>query len=96
VEIENNEADSRWEAKTDGKVVGFVEYKSRPGHMTFIHTEVDPEHEGQGIASRLARTVLDDAVSRGMRMTLYCPFITAYVTRHPEYEQYIDPPRSEQ
>jgi predicted GNAT family acetyltransferase len=95
VEIENNEADSRWEAKLDGRVVGFVEYKARPDHVTLIHTEVNPEFEGQGIASRLARTVLDDAVARGQRMTLYCPFITSYVARHPEYQQYIDPPRTE-
>jgi len=94
VEIENNEAESRWEVKLDDRVVGFAEYKSRPDRVTFIHTEVDQDFEGQGIGSRLARTVLDDAVARGLRITLYCPFIRSYVDRHPEYEQYIDPPKS--
>ena len=94
MEIENNEADSRWEVKLDARVIAFVEYKSRPDRVTFIHTEVDPEFEGQGIGSRLARTVLDDAVARGLRVTLYCPFIRSYVDRHPEYEPYVDPPKS--
>jgi predicted GNAT family acetyltransferase len=94
VEIENNEADSRWEVKLDARVIAFVEYKSRPDRVTLIHTEVDPDFEGQGIGSRLARTVLDDAVARGLRVTLYCPFIRSYVDRHPEYEQYIDAPKS--
>jgi predicted GNAT family acetyltransferase len=94
VEIENNEADSRWEVKLDARVIAFVEYKSRPDRVTLIHTEVDPDFEGQGIGSRLARTVLDDAVARGLRVTLYCPFIRSYVDRHPEYEKYIDAPKS--
>lgn len=94
MEIENNEADSRWEVKLDARVIAFVEYKSRPDRVTLIHTEVDPDFEGQGIGSRLARTVLDDAVARGLRVTLYCPFIRSYVDRHPEYEQYIDAPKS--
>ena len=75
MEIENNEAASRWEVKLDARVIAFVEYKSRPDRVTFIHTEVDPDFEGKGIGSRLARTVLDDAVARDLRVTLYCPFI---------------------
>jgi hypothetical protein len=94
VEIENNEADNRWEVKQEGRVIAFAEYKIRPDRVTFIHTEVDPDFEGQGIGSRLARTVLDDAVSRDLRIRLYCPFIRSYVDRHPDYEQYIDPPKT--
>jgi uncharacterized protein len=93
VEITNNEALSRWEVKLDGRVVGFAEYKSRPDRVTFTHTEVDPDYEGQGIGTRLARAALDGAIATGARITLYCPFIRAWVDRHPEYEQYIDPPK---
>ena len=94
VEIENNEADRRWEVKLDGRVIAFAEYKSRPDRVTFTHTVVDPDFEGRGVGSRLARAALDGAISSGARITLYCPFIRAWVDRHPEYEQYIDPPKS--
>lgn len=94
MDIENNEENNRYEVTLDGKVVAFAEYKSRPDKITFTHTQVDPDYEGKGIGSRLAKTALDDAVSRGLRITLYCPFITAYVDRHREYAKHIDPPRS--
>jgi predicted GNAT family acetyltransferase len=93
VDIENNEARSRWEVTDGGLVIAFAAYKSRPDKITFTHTEVDPDYEGKGIGSRLARTALDDAVARGLRIGVYCPFIRSYVERHPEYAQHVDPPQ---
>jgi predicted GNAT family acetyltransferase len=90
VDIENNPKSGRWEVTDDGRVIAFAEYKTRPDKITFTHTEVDPDYEGQGIASRLARAALDDAVARGLRIGIYCPFIRSYVDRHPQYEQYVD------
>jgi predicted GNAT family acetyltransferase len=75
-------------------VIGFAEYKSRPDKITFTHTEVEPEFEGQGIASRLARAALDDAVAQGVTIGVVCPFVRSYVHRHPEYQQYVDTPPS--
>ena len=92
MDIANNEAEQRYEVKIDGEVVAFADYRTKPGRVIFTHTEVDPDFEGQGIGSRLARTVLDDSIAHGLRITLYCPFIRAYVDRHPEYEASIDPP----
>ena len=93
VEIANNETGARWEATLDGDVVGFAEYKIKPGRVIFTHTEVDEAHEGQGIASKLARAALDDAVARELRITIYCPFFNSYVKRHTQYASSIDEPR---
>lgn len=93
MEIENNASARRWEATIDGQVVGFVDYRTKPGRVIFTHTQVDPDFEGRGIASRLARAVLDDALARDLRITLYCPFIRSYVERHPEYATSIDEPQ---
>ena len=92
LDITNNASRRRWEVTLDGRVVAFADYRDKPGRVIFTHTEVDPEHEGKGIASRLAKAALDDAVERDLRITLYCPFIRSYVDRHPEYEPSIDPP----
>jgi predicted GNAT family acetyltransferase len=94
VDIQNNHKASRWEVTRDGRVIGFAEYKSRPDKITFTHTEVEPEFEGQGIASRLARAALDDAVAQGVTIGVVCPFVRSYVQRHPEYQQYVDTPPS--
>ena len=82
----------RWEVRGGDAVVAYAEYRTSPGRITFTHTVVDPEYEGRGIGSRLARTVLDDAVKRRLRITPRCPFIRAFLERHPEYGDWVDIP----
>jgi uncharacterized protein len=89
VSVADNPAANRYEVSVDGKVVGFSAYVLRPDRVIFTHTEVDPALEGRGIGSRLARGALDDARTRGLRVTPRCPFIAAYVRRHPEYEDLV-------
>jgi uncharacterized protein len=92
VHVVDNSAELRYEARLADRVVGIAEYElpGPGGPITFVHTEVLPDVEGMGIGSRLARGALDDVRRRGLRMVLECPFITAYVRRHPEYADLID------
>jgi predicted GNAT family acetyltransferase len=79
-------ASQRYEARLGDAVVGFSEYRRIGGRVVFFHTEVDPAFEGRGIGGRLAAGALDDARSRGLTVTVKCPFIASYIARHPEYE----------
>src|SRR5262245_1012370 len=72
----------RYEARLRGEKIGFSRYAIRDGTIAILHTEVDPSVEGKGYGSRLARSVLDDATSRGLAVHVMCPFIAAYVRRH--------------
>lgn len=76
---------SRYEARVDGQTAGFAEYQRRGNLVVFTHTEVDAEHQGQGVASTLAREVLDDVRRRGLRALLRCPFLKEWASHHPEY-----------
>ena len=76
---------SRYVIQVDGQAAGFAAYRLRGDRIVFTHTEVDPAFEGQGIGSALARAALDDVRRRGLAVVLVCPFLTAYVQRHPEY-----------
>jgi predicted GNAT family acetyltransferase len=58
--IENNEAAGRCEARL-GQHLAVIQYQRRSGAIVFIHTEVPPELQGQGVASRLVQMALDDA-----------------------------------
>jgi hypothetical protein len=54
--------------------------------ISFIHTEVPKALAGKGIGSRLARHVLEAARAEGLKVVPVCPFIAAWMKRHPEYD----------
>lgn len=85
----------RWEVKRGEEVIAFAEYRTEPERITFTHTVVDPGYEGRGIGSRLARTILADAVERGLRIVPRCPFIRTYIERHDQYADSVDMPPAE-
>jgi uncharacterized protein len=89
IRIADNPAERRYEAHVGDRLAGFAEYRAVPGRIVFIHTEVLPEFEGHGVGSRLAAGALDDVRARGLGMTPKCPFIAAYVRRHPQYADLI-------
>jgi predicted GNAT family acetyltransferase len=93
VEIANNEAERRWEARLDGELAGYAEYGASPSRVVFTHTVVEPQFEGRGIGSALAKTALDAALAAGQRIVPYCPFISAYLRRHHEYDASVDWPK---
>jgi predicted GNAT family acetyltransferase len=85
--VHDNAEELRYEARLDGKVVGVIYYhadQGLPGLVTLIHTEVDPAVEGKGIGSRLVAGALEDIRRRGLAVDPVCPFVRAYLGRHPE------------
>jgi hypothetical protein len=90
LEVVDNPAESRYEARLGGQVVGISQYELGDRRITFLHTEVDPSVEGRGIGSRLARGVLADARARNLGVTALCPFIAAFLRRHAgEYRDLV-------
>ena len=75
----------RFEARRDGELVGFIDYRRMRDRLILVHTEVLPAFEGQGIAGAMARRVLGDARDRRDRVTIKCPYLRDFVTRHPEF-----------
>lgn len=76
---------SRFEIKVDGQVAGFAEYRLRGDHITFTHTEVGDAYAGQGLAGKLVRFALDDVKGRGLAVLPECPYVRAWIAKHPEY-----------
>ena len=74
----------RFEALVDGALAGYAEYRLEPGAVVFTHTVVDDAYEGRGVGSRLVRGALDTVVARGLAVVPECPFVRAYLERHPE------------
>jgi len=81
----DNPAAHRFEALVAGEVAAYAEYNSVATGLLFTHTEVLPQHEGQGIGSQLAKFALDAVRARGLHAIPVCQFIAGYIRRHPEY-----------
>jgi predicted GNAT family acetyltransferase len=69
-----------------GDSLAFLEYDIRNDNMIFLHTETPPPWEGKGVGSRLAVVGLEYAREHLYRVIPVCPFIEAYIARHPEYK----------
>lgn len=85
---------SRYELRDGDAVPGFAEYELPDDeHVDFTHTEVADEYGGQGLASRLIAFALDDARDRGKRIVPHCPFVAAWLKKHPgEFDGVVDWP----
>lgn len=77
-------AAERYEAYLDDQLAGVLEYVLQRGEIALVHTEVAAGHEGQGIGAALARFALDDARRRGLGVIAICPYVRAYLAKHPE------------
>ncbi len=65
--------------------VAYVEYlQNKQGIMFLTHTEVPQSLEGNGVGSALIKKVLDHVRAMDVKMAPLCPFIAAYLKRHPE------------
>ena len=71
------------------QLLGFVAYHRVDDTITFTHTEVLPAAEGKGVGSTLARSVLDQARADGLNVVPQCPFIKAWIDRHPDYADLV-------
>jgi predicted GNAT family acetyltransferase len=84
----NNEEKSRYEYRIDGHIA-YVAYEEENGRLRLVRTAVPATLEGRGIAGALVRDVFDDIEKRGLRMKPECPYIIAYVKKHPEYRRLL-------
>jgi uncharacterized protein len=79
----------RYEVHVDGALAGFATYRLHPSTIEFLHTEIEPDMEGKGLASRLIEFALDDARSRGLAVLPFCPFMREFIQRHREYAELV-------
>jgi predicted GNAT family acetyltransferase len=89
--IEDDPDRSRFEVSVDGTRAGFTDYHLQPGLITLLNTEIDPAFEGRGIGSRFVAGVLDEIRARDLRVLPICPFVRAFLKRHPEYADLLAP-----
>lgn len=86
--VRNNEAAGRFEIESEGHIAELT-YRLKPGSITFIHTGVPAELEGRGLARQLAVAGLEYAKANQLAVIPLCPYVAAYIKRHPEYRELV-------
>ncbi|BCJ57350.1 GNAT family N-acetyltransferase [Micromonospora endophytica] len=87
--IEDDPANRRFEILVDDALAGFTQYVPRDDVLIFTHTEVDPGFQNRGVGSALMRGTLDKVRAQGQRVVPRCPFMAAFIDRHPEYADLV-------
>jgi predicted GNAT family acetyltransferase len=83
VRVSDNPSQLRYELFVDGQPAGLIRYRRLPDTLALVHTEVDPQFEGRGLGARLIEGALADIRERGLHVVPICPFVRAYLDRHP-------------
>lgn len=89
----NDGAAGRFETVVDGYAAELT-YRLSGDRMVITHTGVPPAIEGRGIGSALVRAAVVEAAARDLTIVPLCPFVGAWLDRHPEIKVKVDRPDS--
>jgi predicted GNAT family acetyltransferase len=83
-----------YEIDEDGTAVGAATYRISDGLIEFLHTRIDADRSGRGLAGTLIRFALDDARRRGLGVLPHCPYVRSFIDTHAdEYLDLVPPER---
>jgi predicted GNAT family acetyltransferase len=88
--VEHDETSKQFQLRIDGHLA-LIQYARSGDRIVFLHTEVPPPLEGRGVGGRLARAALDYARDHKLSVVSRCPFVAAYIRKHPEYQALVPP-----
>ncbi len=66
-----------------GEFTPKVEYYKTGDKIYLTHVEVPVQLQGKGIGNILVNEVLEDIKQNGLSLVPLCPFVSAYIKRHP-------------
>ena len=87
-DVTDNRSEHEFELVVDGHRA-VAAYQMEDDTIVFTHTVVPEAIEGRGVGSRLIRAALDSARDRKLKVIPQCPFVAAYIQRHPEYRDLL-------
>ncbi|SEB09425.1 hypothetical protein SAMN04488580_10734 [Mycobacterium sp. 283mftsu] len=89
--VEVTQEADRFSIAVDGKPVGLTAFIEHGEQRVFYHTEIDPAFGGRGLASVLIAQALATTRQQGKRIVAICPMVKAYVEKHHDFDDILDP-----
>jgi len=80
--ITDNREASQFELVVDGET-SVLKYERQPTSLVLVHTEVPPSLRGHHLGDALVKAALDSARADGLKIVAVCPFVRAYLRKHP-------------
>ncbi len=88
-QVTHNSAKQRYEIHVDGILAGFTQVIEDGGVVTFPHTVVFDQFEGQGLAAHLVTDALDDVRVRDKKVIATCAYVAQFIDKHPDYKDLL-------
>ncbi|SRR5579883_797388 len=89
--VQDNPSRSRFELHVRGEVAAAY-YTRLSDLIVFTHTEVPEALSGKGIGSKLIQGSLELVRAKGLKAAAECPFVAAFLAKHPEFNDLLSDP----
>jgi predicted GNAT family acetyltransferase len=89
VRVEHETSRHRYVVHYPGADAELVYAPAGPGVVDLQHTYVPPEARGDGVGDALVRAAFADARAQGLRVVPSCPYVKAWLHRHPEERELV-------
>jgi uncharacterized protein len=86
LQVQNDEKERKFYALVDGQEA-VISYVKSGDAYNLLHTFVPEELRGHGVAEQLVQGALDQIKAQGATFIPTCPFVQAFLKRHPEYQE---------
>ena len=86
LQVIHHPENQRFEIRVDS-LTAELTYSLHGDTITFLHTGVPSELEGQGVGRKLVIAGLEYARTSGFKIKSICWFVTEHIKRHPEYQR---------
>lgn len=90
IPLEVNEAKNRFELPVM-EYISFILYSKEGNRLGLTHTEVPVPIENHGVAAVLTEKTLQYAKDNDFKVLPFCPYISAYIQRNPQWIDVVDP-----
>ena len=86
--IADNTEKKRFETQVE-RHTAIIEYIRAKDTIYLTHTEVPQALGGKGVGSALVKGVLEWIEKEDLKIAPLCPFVAAYMKRHPEWKRLL-------
>jgi predicted GNAT family acetyltransferase len=88
LQLKVNDKTDHLELEVDG-YTAFIKYKVIGNNLFLIHTEVPEALKGNGVGKAIVEKAFRFAREKGYAIVPICPFVQAYLKKHPEWREII-------